>query len=51
MRKVSNYFLRKVALSYIFNSKVDNHHSHIKYRCKFVQNLEQPGGFDHLKDY
>ena len=36
MRRVSNLFLRKVSLSYIFNSKIDNIRSHVKYRCKFL---------------
>lgn len=32
MRIISNLFLRKYALGYIFNSRICNFSSHIKYR-------------------
>lgn len=51
MRVVSHIFLRKGALGYIFNSKVANVQTHIKYRNKFLEALRNPASFDHIKDY
>lgn len=36
MRKISHLFLRKYALQYIFNSRITNYSSHIKYRHKLL---------------
>lgn len=51
MRAISNTFLRRHALNYIFNSKVSNIQTHIKYRIKFLEGLRDPNNFDHIKDY
>lgn len=51
MRVISNIFLKKSALGYIFNSKVANVQTHIKYRNKFLNSLKNPAAFDHIKDY
>jgi hypothetical protein len=51
MRMVSQVFLRKSALPYIFNSKVANVQTHLKYRARFLKALRNPAAFDHIKDY
>lgn len=51
MRMVSQVFLRKSALPYIFNSKVANVQTHLKYRARFLKALRSPAAFDHIKDY
>jgi hypothetical protein len=51
MRVVSHIFLRRCALGYVFNSKVSNIQTHIKYRNKFLEALKNPAKFDHIKDY
>lgn len=51
MRMVSQVFLRRSALPYIFNSKVANVQTHLKYRNRFLKALRNPAAFDHIKDY
>ena len=51
MRIMSQVFLRRSALSYIFNSKVGNVQTHLKYRARFLKALRNPAAFDHIKDY
>ncbi len=51
MRKLSNLFLRKYALQYIFNSRITNYASHIKYRHKLREALTYPDNFKNIKDY
>lgn len=51
MRMVSQVFLRKSALPYIFNSKVANVQTHLKHRNRFLKALTNPAAFDHIKDY
>lgn len=41
-RILSAEYLRKHSLSYIFNSRVENFHKHIKYRYKIIQSVEHP---------
>lgn len=49
MRILSNQFLRKYALQYIFNSRICNYTSHVKYRKRLQEAIEQPGTFRHIK--
>jgi hypothetical protein len=51
MRILSNLFLRKYSLKYIFNSRVSNYASHIKYRRKLREALKDPNTFTSIKDY
>lgn len=51
MRILSNLFLRKHSLRYIFNSRVTNFASHIKYRKKLQEALLRPEQFNNIKDY
>jgi hypothetical protein len=51
MRVLSNLFLRKYALNYIFNSRICNYSSHIKYRYRLTEAIKEPGLFKHIKDY
>jgi hypothetical protein len=51
MRILSYLFLRKHAMQYIFNSRVTNYASHIKYRMKLRDALRDPGSFRNIKDY
>lgn len=39
MRIVSNIFLKRASLNYIFKSKLSNIHTHIKYRHRFLEAL------------
>lgn len=36
VRILSFYFMRKKCIPYIFNSRVKNYHTHIKYRKKIM---------------
>lgn len=49
MRILSNQFLRKYALQYIFNSRICNYTSHVKYRKRLQEAIETPGSFRHIK--
>jgi hypothetical protein len=51
MRYLSNLFLRKYALNYIFNSRICNYASHIKYRYRLCEAIKEPFSFKHIKDY
>ena len=51
MRIVSCLFLRKYSLSYIFNSRICNFKSHIKYRQRLIEAVSDPHGFRHIKEY
>ena len=42
MRVLSQYFLKRGALNYIFKSRISNHKGHIKYRKRMIQVLEHP---------
>jgi len=42
IRVLSYHFMRKKCLPYIFNSRVKNFHTHIKYRKKIMEGLENP---------
>lgn len=51
MRLLSNLFLRKYSLNYIFNSRICNYGSHIKYRYRLCEAIKEPKAFKHIKDY
>jgi hypothetical protein len=51
MRVVSNLFFRKYSLSYIFNSRICNFRSHIKYRHRLAEAVTNPKAFKHIKEY
>lgn len=51
MRILSKLFLRKYALQYIFNSRITNYSSHIKYRHKLLEGVDNPMEFNNIKDY
>ena len=51
MRIISNLFFRKYSLNYIFNSRICNFKSHIKYRHRLWEAIRQPNAFRHIKDY
>jgi hypothetical protein len=48
-RIISNLFFRRYALQYIFNSRISNFSSHIKYRVSLWCALKNPTGFNHIK--
>ena len=51
IRILSYIFMRKYSLSYIFNSKVKNYRTHLKYRKKLIEGIENPISFNHIKEY
>ncbi len=51
IRTLSCVFLRKYSLNYIFNSRVCNYVSHIKYRQRFLEAIQAPNEFKHIKDF
>lgn len=51
IRTLSCVFLRKYSLHYIFNSRVCNYVSHIKYRQRFLEAIQAPNEFKHIKDF
>ena len=51
MRIISSKYVRQHSLSHIFNSRVENHKKHIKYRYKILQGIEDPLKFTQMKDF
>lgn len=51
IRILSYEFMRKNCLQYIFHSKVQNYKTHIKYRQKLIEGIENPASFSNIKDY
>lgn len=49
MRVISNVFFRRHALHYIFNSRISNFSSHVKYRQSLWQALRSPHAFNRIK--
>lgn len=49
MRIASNLFFRKNALHYIFNSRICNYGSHIKYRKGLWEAVKDPESFNRIK--
>lgn len=50
-RVLSMEYLRKHCLPYIFNSRVENVHKHIKYRYKMAEGVRDPLRFTHMKEF
>lgn len=51
LRIISNLFFRKHALDYIFNSRISNYASHIKYRQSLWKAIENPLEFSRIKEF
>ena len=49
LRIISNLFFRRHALDYIFNSRISNYASHIKYRQSLWEAVKHPQDFNHIK--
>lgn len=49
IRIISNVFFRKHALNYIFNSRISNYSSHVKYRQSLWMALRSPDSFNRIK--
>lgn len=49
MRIVSQFFLRRASISYIFKSRIVNVKGHIKYRNRFIEVLKNPHEFTYVK--
>jgi hypothetical protein len=49
LRIISNLFFRKHSLHYIFNSRISNFSSHIKYRQSLWMAIRKPEAFNHIK--
>ena len=49
IRILSYIFMRKYCLSYIFNSRVKNYCTHIKYRKRIIKGIEDPELFTYIK--
>jgi hypothetical protein len=43
--------MRKHSLKYIFNSRIKNHITHVKYRNKLIDGLKTPESFTNIKDF
>lgn len=50
-RMLSHDFMRRHCLMYIFNSRVKNFGTHIKYRRKIISGIEKPSDFTNIKEY
>lgn len=50
-RILSNLFLRKYSFGYIFNSRVSNYGTHIKYKYKLQDAVRRPSHFQSIKEY
>ena len=42
LRILSNFYIRKLNLNHIFNSRVEYHAKHLKHRNKILKALERP---------
>lgn len=51
LRIISNLFFRKHALHYIFNSRITNFASHIKYRQALWKAVQNPNDFNRIKEF
>jgi hypothetical protein len=51
IRILSYIFMRKHCLSYIFNSRVKNYATHIKYRTRIIEGIERPHEFTCIKQF
>ncbi len=51
LRVISELFLRRHCMHYIFNSRVWNYKSHIKYKTRFREALKSPDSFSFIKEF
>lgn len=51
VRVLSNYFLRKHSLHYIYNSRIKTRVCHAKYKRRLQEALRNPYDFNHIKEY
>ena len=51
MRVLSNLFLRKYALAYVFNSRISSLGTHVKYRQALLQAVANPTDFNRIKHF
>ena len=51
VRILSFVFLRKYCLSYVFNSRVKNYMTHVKYRRRITEGLLTPEEFTCIKQF
>ena len=51
LRIITMEYLRKHSFSYIFNSRVENFHKHIKYRYKIIESVAHPETFTCMKEF
>lgn len=51
IRILSHIFMRKYCLSYIFNSRIKNYNTHIKYRKRMLEGIENPVEFTCIKQF
>lgn len=49
MRIISQFFLKRVSINYIFKSRIVNVRGHIKYRNRFIEVLKYPEEFTYVK--
>ncbi|CAD8075330.1 unnamed protein product [Paramecium sonneborni] len=49
-RIISQIFIKKQAISYIFNSKIIQHNWHMRYRYQVYKGVKNPNGFSHIKN-
>ena len=51
IRILSYHFMRMKCLPYIFNSRIRNYHTHIKYRKKMMEGIRDPEKFTKIKEF
>ncbi len=51
MRTISFEFFRKHSLSYIYNSRVEKHTTHLKYRQRLCEAVGNPHNFKNIKPF
>ena len=51
IRILSYHFMRKKCLPYIFNSRIKNYGTHIKYRKKIIEGIAEPENFTKIKEF
>ncbi|CAD8074849.1 unnamed protein product [Paramecium primaurelia] len=49
-RIISQIFIKKQAINYIFNSKIVQHNWHMRYRLQIYKGVKNPDNFSHIKN-
>ncbi|CAD8088154.1 unnamed protein product [Paramecium sonneborni] len=49
-RIISQIFIKKQAINYIFNSKIVQHNWHLRYRYQIYKGVKNPNSFSHIKN-